>query len=289
MLWSTLAIRGPIKPSDGSNGGGTLIAERESAYNYIQVVRVDNEIQLILNEGVGIHSIYDPANLLTGGPWDYFTVAPLFNAPPFQPQQVHSICVIGLGAGTIPRELTAAYASLAIDGVELDGEIVSLARQYFHMNEPNLHVIVQDGRYYLQTTQKTYDEIAIDAYQQPYVPFQLTTREFFQTVRSHLTPRGVVVINAGRTNRDFRLVEALAQTMHAVFPTVYIIDTARFENSIIIGTNHPRRWQTLLPTPPRFVTRCCRPSRPAVSKRAICARNRPGMSLLPMIRPLWSS
>jgi spermidine synthase/MFS family permease len=239
MLWSTLAIRGPIKPADGSNGGGTFITERESAYNYIQVVRVENEIQLILNEGVGIHSIYDPSNILTGGPWDYFTVAPLFNPPPFRPQQVHNVCVIGLGAGTIPRELTAAYGPLAIDGVELDGEIVSLARQYFHMNEPNLHVIVQDGRYYLQTTQKTYDEIAIDAYQQPYVPFQLTTREFFQTVRSHLSPTGVAVINAGRTSHDFRLVEALAQTMHAVFPSVYIIDTARFENSIIIGTNAP--------------------------------------------------
>lgn len=239
MLWSTLAIHGPIKPADGSNGGGTLLAERESAYNYIQVVQVENETQLILNEGVGIHSIYDPHNILTGGPWDYFAVAPLFNSPPFGPQQFKSVCVIGLGAGTIPRELTADYGPLAIDGVELDGEIVSLARQYFHMDEPNLHVIVQDGRYYLQTTQKRYDEIAIDAYQQPYVPFQLTTREFFQTVRSHLTPTGVAVINAGRTNHDFRLVEALAQTMRATFPAVYIIDTARFENSIIIGTNAP--------------------------------------------------
>ncbi len=239
MVWSTLAIRGPIKPADGSNGGGTLITERESAYNYIQVVQVGTETQLILNEGVGIHSIYDPNNLLTGGPWDYFTIAPFFNHPPFQPQQVRSVCVIGLGAGTIPRELTATYGPIPIDGVELDGEIVNLARQYFHMNEPNLHVIVQDGRYYLQATQKKYDEIAIDAYQQPYVPFQLTTREFFQTVRSHLTPTGVAVINAGRTNKDFRLVEALAQTMRAVFPSVYIIDTARFENSIIIGTNAP--------------------------------------------------
>jgi len=239
MLWSTLAIHGPIKPADGSNGGGILLAERESAYNYIQVVQVENETQLILNEGVGIHSIYDPHNILTGGPWDYFAVAPLFNTPPFQPQQVKSVCVIGLGAGTIPRELTATYGPLAIDGVELDGEIVSLARQYFQMDESNLHVIVQDGRYYLQTTQKRYDEIAIDAYQQPYVPFQLATREFFQTVRSHLTPTGVAVINAGRTNHDFRLVEALAQTMRAAFPAVYIIDTARFENSIIIGTNAP--------------------------------------------------
>jgi predicted membrane-bound spermidine synthase len=237
MIWSILAIQGPIKTADGSNHGGMLLAERESAYNYIQVVRVDNETQLILNEGVGIHSIYDPQNVLTGGPWDYFLDAPYFNNPPFTQQQIRQVCVIGLGAGTIPRNLTAAYGSLPIDGVELDGEIVNLARQYFHMNEPNLHVIVQDGRYYLTTTQKKYDEIAIDAYQQPYVPFQLATHEFFQQVRTHLTPTGVAVINAGRTNKDFRLVEALAQTMRTAFPSVYIIDSARFENSLIIGTN----------------------------------------------------
>jgi len=237
MVLSILAIQGPIKPADGSNGGGVLLAERESAYNYIQVVQVGAETQLILNEGVGIHSIYNPNQVLTQGPWDYFMMAPFFNNPPYTWQQVQKVCIIGLGAGTAVREFTAAYGPIPIDGVEIDPTIVSLGRQYFDMNEKNLNVIVQDGRYYLQTTQKKYDVIAIDAYQQPYVPFQLTTKEFFQTVRDHLTPTGTTVINAGRTNTDFRLVEALAQTMHSVFPNVYIIDTQRFDNSLIIGTN----------------------------------------------------
>jgi predicted membrane-bound spermidine synthase len=237
MALSVFTMRGPIKPAFGSNGGGTLIAERESIYNYIQVVQVGSETQLILNEGVGIHSIYDPNNIITGGPWDYFMIAPFFNNPPFTPGQVRKVAIIGLGAGTAVREFTAAYGPIPIDGIEIDGTIVDLARQYFHMNEPNLRVTLQDGRYWLDTTSQKYDDIAIDAYQQPYVPFQLTTREFFQTVRDHLTPTGVAVINAGRTATDFRLVEALAQTMHSVFPNVYIIDTARFTNSLIIGTN----------------------------------------------------
>ena len=237
MVLSILAIQGPIKPADGSNGGGVLLAERESAYNYIQVVQVGDETQLILNEGVGIHSVYNPKQVLTQGPWDYFMMAPFFNNPPYTRQQVQKVCIIGLGAGTAVREFTAAYGPIPIDGVEIDPTIVGLGRQYFNMNEKNLNVIVQDGRYYLQTTHKKYDVIAIDAYQQPYVPFQLTTKEFFQTVRDHLTPTGTTVINAGRTNKDFRLVEALAQTMHSVFPNVYIIDTARFENSLIVGTN----------------------------------------------------
>lgn len=239
MVLAMLASQGPIKPASGSNGGGILVAERESAYNYIQVVRVGNEMQLVLNEGLGVHSVYNPDQMLTGGPWDYFMVAPYFNNPPFTQNQVHKVAIIGLGAGTIPRELTAAYGPIPIDGVELDGTIVDLARQYFHMNEPNLHVIVQDGRYFLSTTSQHYDEIGIDAYQQPYVPFQLTTLEFFREVRAHLTPHGVAVINAGRTCCDFRLVEALAQTMRAAFSNVYIIDTQRFDNSLVIGTNAP--------------------------------------------------
>jgi predicted membrane-bound spermidine synthase len=237
MALSVFIIQGPIKPAFGSNGGGTLITERESAYNYIQVVQVGEETQLILNEGVGIHSIYSPRQLVTGGPWDYFMVAPYFNKPPFTPDQVHRAAIIGLGAGTGVRELTAAYGAIPIDGVEIDNTIVDLARQYFHMNEPNLHVIIQDGRYWLATTNQKYDIMAIDAYQQPYIPFQLTTQEFFQEVRDHLTPTGTVVLNAGRTGSDFRLVDALAQTMHSVFPNVYLIDTARFTNTMIIATN----------------------------------------------------
>ncbi|MBE3561057.1 MAG: fused MFS/spermidine synthase [Ktedonobacteraceae bacterium] len=240
VLLTLTGMSGPIKPPRGSNGGGTMLAERESFYNYIQVVRVGNETQLILNEGLGVHSIYNPNQVLTNGPWDYFMIAPYFNNPPFTSDRVRSACIVGLGAGTIPREINAAYGgSVAMDGVEIDGEIVNLARQYFQMQEPNLRVVVQDGRYFLQTTPKKYDIIGIDAYQQPYVPFQLTTTEFFREVRAHLTPTGVAVINAGRTGKDFRLVDALAKTMHVVFPNVYIIDSMRFANSLVIATNAP--------------------------------------------------
>src|SRR5215467_2874090 len=228
MALSVLTIQGPIKRADGSNGGGVLITERESVYNYIQVVRVGEETQLILNEGVGIHSVYNPDSILTQGPWDYFMIAPYFNNPPFTQSQVHKVAIIGLGGGTAVREFTAAYGPIPIDGVEIDNTIVTMGREYFHMNEPNLHVVLQDGRYFLQTSSQKFDVVAIDAYQQPYVPFQLTTKEFFQEVRNHLTPTGVTVINAGRTSSDYRLVNALAETMHSVFPNVYIIDTALF-------------------------------------------------------------
>ncbi|GHO53861.1 spermidine synthase [Ktedonobacter robiniae] len=238
-----LGTHGPIKPASGTGDGGRLLEEHESAYNYIQVVRAGDETQLVLNEGLGIHSIYNPHAVLTQGPWDYFMVAPYFNNPPFTPDQVKRVGIIGLGAGTSAREFSAAYGPIPIDGVEIDSKIVEMGRKYFHMDEPNLHVVVQDGRYFLSTTQNKYDVIGIDAYQQPYIPFQLVTTEFFREVRSHLSSTGVAVINVGRTSEDYRMVDAMAQNMKTVFPNVYIVDTQRFSNSLIIATNAPTKFE----------------------------------------------
>jgi spermidine synthase len=150
---------------------------------------------------------------------------------------VKRACIIGLGAGTSPRQFTAAYGPVPIDGIEIDNAIVDVGRKYFNMNEQNLNVVVQDGRSYLRSTEQKYDIIGIDAYQQPYIPFQLTTTEFFNEIKAHLTPTGVTVINVGRTTDDFRLVDALAQNIHTVFSNVYIIDSQRFSNSLVIATN----------------------------------------------------
>mgnify|MGYP003378582634 CR=1 FL=1 len=66
----------------------------------------------------------------------------------------------------------------------------------------------------------------------------LTTVEFFQLVRANLTEHGVAVVNAGvGPDGDTRLGNAIATTMSVVFPQVYIIDTPRFGNQIIVGTN----------------------------------------------------
>ena len=111
---------------------------------------------------------------------------------------------------------------------------------YFALGElQNVDVIVADGRYALRTSDATFDLIGIDAYRQPYIPFQLTSREFFQEVSAHLRPGGVAVVNAGRTRTDFRLVDSLAATMRDVFPHVVAIDVDRYTNTILVGSQSP--------------------------------------------------
>jgi len=233
--------------------GTTLIYETESVYNYIQVYDDHGTINLALNEGLAVHSYYpltygrsgDPMTLLSYGPWDVFLIAPYF-APGVGEGQFSSLCLIGSAAGTIPKQYGAVYGDrVQMDGVELDPAIVEVGRSYFAMGEEEargiLHVYVQDGRYFLTTTPKHYDIVAIDAYRQPYIPFHLTTREFFREVHAHLSSNGVVAINVGHVEGDLRLVDAIAETMQSVFPSVYAVDLPgeQVVNSIVVATVRP--------------------------------------------------
>ena len=223
--------------------GASLKYEGESAYNYIQVQEdADGYRYLYLNEGQGVHSQWHEREIFYGGTWDYFLAAPYFNEAPFRADEVASILLIGLAAGTIARQHTAVYGEIPIDGIELDSEIVTVGADLFDMNAeamPNLRAIVGDGRYLLNQMDSPYSVIGIDAYRPPYIPWHLTTVEFFQEARSRLAPRGVVAINVGRTDTDRRLVDALANTMLAVFPSVHAIDVPRSFNTILIGTLAP--------------------------------------------------
>ncbi len=246
---------GPIK-SAGCEGC-TLIAEYESPYNYIQVAtRQDPEygqqVVLLLNEGLAIHSIYntafdgDPLDTLTGGgPWDYFAIAP-FVVPGRDPATVRRLAMLGSAAGTTPAQFLAIFGpETHIDAVEIDPMIIDVGRRFFNMRDastgpdhPNYQVYAEDARYWLATRGGVYDVIAIDAYHQPYIPFHLTTVEFFRLVQRHLAPDGVAVVNAGLgPNGDDRLSRAIVTTMEQVFPQVIVIETARLSNQIIIGVN----------------------------------------------------
>ena len=240
---AALLPAGVIKASPG------LVYETESLYNYIQVVKEGNTSYLFLNEGEGIHSIYTPGQVLTGGIWDLFLIAPFLNNPPFTSDQMRSLAMVGLAAGTVPKQYTDVYGAIPIDGIDVDPKIIDVGRQFFDMTEPNLNAVAQDGRYFLTNSSKRYDVIAVDAYRPPYIPFHLTTREFFQQVFDHLTEKGVLAINVGRTRTDYALVDALCNTAHSVFPNVYVMDApgygSELGNSLVVATRQPTHPENL--------------------------------------------
>ena len=228
----------PIKTSEGQ------IYETESAYNYIQVLEQDGYRLLRLNEGQGIHSIWHPTDLDYDGPWEQFLAAPFFN-PDFSPQDLRRIAIVGLAAGTLSRQASEVFGPVPIDGFEIDPDIIEVGQEYFGMDQPNLNAIAQDGRWGIAKNPHVYDLVAIDAYRPPYIPWHLTTQEFFQEVADHLSDQGVLAMNVGSDPGDPRLLEGLVATLRSVFPSVYMMEIPNTLNFMLYATKQSTRREDL--------------------------------------------
>jgi spermidine synthase len=221
------------------------IYETESGYNYIEVLQRGGYTELRLNEGQGVHSIYHPEDLDYYGPWLQFLTAPFFNPPPYHPEEVKSIAIVGLAGGTVARQATEVFGPIPIDGYEIDPEIIAVGQEFFMMTMPNLNPVAQDGRWGWAKSDAIYTIIAIDAYRPPYIPWHLTTKEFFEITRQHLSVDGVLAMNVGQAPNDRSLIDALISTLLTVYPSVHVMDIPNTFNSMVYATVQPTTFENL--------------------------------------------
>jgi len=223
-----------------------IVFEGESAYNYIQVQETNGYRILRLNEGQGIHSIYHPEIRNYHGPWEQVLAAPFFYPPSENPMEVSRIAILGLAAGTSAQQAMEIFPEAMIDGFEIDPEIVEVGNEYFAMGGEDLTIHVKDARAGLSQSEHLYDIISVDAYRPPYIPWHLTTLEFFEEIRSHLSQKGTLVINVARIYNDRRLVDALYQTIGSVFEDVYVVDLPDSLNTMIFATKTSSDFNNLI-------------------------------------------
>jgi spermidine synthase len=215
---------GVVKATEG------VIHEDESLYQFVQVTERDGARRLYLDEGVAVHSVWRPSDVLTGGVWDTFLAL-----PPLLGRPLEHVAILGNAGGTTARAMGVYYPRADIDGVELDPAVTDVGRRYLGLDDnPRLHVHTADARPFLRRSDGGYDLIVVDAYRPPYVPFYLATREFFQLVRDRLAPGGMVALNVATVPDDTRLAEGIATTVAAEFPAVWAWQALRF-NQIVVG------------------------------------------------------
>ena len=101
-------------------------------------------------------------------------------------------------------------------------------------DNPKLTVHDADARPFLRRTDERYDLIIVDAYHQPYVPFYLATREFFELARNRLRPGGIVALNVASVPGDDSLLDGIAGTLTHEFDHVAVWPALRF-NQILLA------------------------------------------------------
>lgn len=143
------------------------------------------------------------------------------------------------GAGySFPKDYLKVYPDKTIDVVEIDPAVTFLAKKYFSLVEnPRLNIYHEDGRIYLNRTDKKYDVIFGDAFSSHYsVPYQLTTIEAVQKKFEILNDGGVVILNIisaleGEKGKFFRAEYA---TYKKVFSQVYVFPVANLDDADMV-------------------------------------------------------
>lgn len=228
LLVVGLAIpAGTIKAAES----GRVLYETETAHQYARVVeRTDGSRVLELNEGQAVHSLWRRGAYLTGDYWDGHLVLPAASRrePP------RRIAILGNAGGTVARAFGHFFPTTAVDAVEIDGELTEIGRRYFGLRNPRMETFAEDARPWLERSAGGYDAIMVDAYRQPYIPFYLTTREFFELAAARLAPGGITIVNVGHPEGSDELERVLGRTMATAFPRVlrYPIEPT---NTLLVG------------------------------------------------------
>ena len=240
----------PVGTIKGTENG-KVVDEIDGETQYARVIQRDDGSRILeLNEGQANHSLYYPGTVLTGDYWDDHLVLPFTTGRGAPPRRM---AILGNAGGTTARAYGELFPQTRIDAVEIDPELNEIARKWFGLKDrPGLELHAADARPWLRQQEGVkFDAIMVDAYRQPYIPFYLTTREFFELVRDRLTPDGVVMINVGHPEGQNQLEKMLAASMGSVLPYV-ARDPGEDTNTQLVGSRAPITAQSLQAAIPRM-------------------------------------
>lgn len=215
--------------------GGKLLDSKESLYNNIYIFKRDGLIIMTFgkNNRYWFESAYDPSDELKL-PYVYSHYMGLSMA---YAKNVRTITEIGFGGGRESWYLHKFMPDVKLTSVELDPDVIAMAKKYFGIREEGKFSIVnKDGRLYLKDNPAKYDVLLIDAYRGPFVPFHLLTTEFYELAKSRLNEGGVLAQNI---EPNTMLFDAAIVTLKAVFDNVDLYTANR--NIVAIAYDGPEK------------------------------------------------
>ena len=238
--WSTMSIN--TIPHNG-----TLVYQKDTLFSHLDVVEFGDNRSLYL-DGMrhSSMSLTDPLDLVIDYT-KYFHLGMMFN-PTFT-----DVLFVGGGGFTGPKNFLALYPETKIDVIEIDSDVIDVAKQYFNLEaNSRLNVFNADARQHLSTFEKKYDLIILDAYASTYVPYHLLTHEFYQLTEKRLEPDGILISNliGSIEGNKSPLVRSAYKTMAETFPVSYVFPTeekpTNSQNIMIVASNQPYEYDRLL-------------------------------------------
>lgn len=235
---------------EGLDEDSVLLVDRESPYQRIRVWEKDYGGQTYrafgLNQTVQFFWSHEEP-WARGAPYQYYNWSALLASLAPQGRGVlESGLFLGLGGGLVPWQIRQFFASTVSGGamprmlaLELDPEVVSVAREWMPLGKAGpVEVRIGDARQLLSRVNEKFQYVLADTFLNSYVPFHLTTREFFQSVRDRMTDDAIIVVNLHTVFSSSGLLEKIEATLASVLPNAVAVDLIA-GTTLLIATPGP--------------------------------------------------
>jgi spermidine synthase len=141
------------------------------------------------------------------------------------PTQAKKVLVIGCGAGVTAGAVSIEPTLESETIAEIEPLVPKVVAKYFGdynfhvVDNPKVHVQIDDARHFLLTTREKFDAVTSDPLD-PWVKgaAMLYTREFFETVKQHLNPGGAVTLFVQLYESNTEAVKSEIATFMEAFP-----------------------------------------------------------------------
>lgn len=203
-----------------------------SRHNRLSVQQVGRRIDLEVAGAT--FATWHPEHLLSGYSWDAVTAAALLSAagPPA------TVCLLGLGGGTVTRQLRHLLPESELTGLEIDDAVVRLARRHLELDRQDIEVIVDDAYQWLHRTHRRFDVIADDAFltgrndvERPVRP----TVRHLRVLARRLAPGGILAANYIITAPHHDTYRQALKSFCTIFADVAAVVPPRGYNRILVG------------------------------------------------------
>lgn len=230
---------GPLRATPA---GVTLLAERETPYQFLQVHKAEvagepARITLVINEGLdSFHSLAVAGSAFTQGAYyDWHAIAPMLAGDGERPADMRALS-IGDAAGTLRQIYAAVHPGVKVDAVDIDAVTMALGDEFFTARKASGKRYAVDGRVFLAQSTEKWHVIHVDAYaHQVYVPAHLASFEFFEAAHDRLHDGGVLACNVGAHNLEDEVLGAVAATVGKVFADVQIFLVPSSRNALLVA------------------------------------------------------
>ncbi|MBU0620676.1 MAG: fused MFS/spermidine synthase [Gammaproteobacteria bacterium] len=126
------------------------------------------------------------------------------------------VLLIGLGAASITKFLYRNFPLTKLTVVEIEPRVVAAAHQFFKLpDDPQrIEIVIDDGARFVAQSDKTWDIVMVDGFDEDARPGELDTLPFYQLCRARLNDNGIMAVNLLGRSRGYK---ASVERIHEAF------------------------------------------------------------------------